>query len=495
MTITSSRRSPVKNPDGFFIGGEWVRPSSSSLIEVIDSASEEVFLKVAEARATDIERAVSAARGAFDTGPWPRLSPHERAQYLERIAAGLEERADDLADSWTQESGVLRSMSQHTAKGLAATFRFYAGLADTFTWEERRTSAFGQPALLVREPVGVVAAIVPWNAPGQLMTQKVAPALMAGCTVIVKASPEAPSSPYILAEICEAAGLPPGVVNVVTADREVSEMLVRNPSVDKVSFTGSTAAGRRIASICGERVARVTLELGGKSPAVILDDYDIAKAAEVLARSTPVMTGQVCASLTRVIVGHRRHDEFVDALSSAFREIRVGDPFDPASQMGPLAIERQRDRVERLIEIGKVEGARLACGGGRPSHLNRGYYCEPTVFGDVDNRSTLAREEIFGPVVSVIRAVDEDNAIAIANDTIYGLNASVFTNDPERAYAVGRRLRSGTVGHNAFKADFSIAFGGFKQSGIGREGGLEGLLPYLESKTMIFETAPAAARA
>ena len=284
------------------------------------------------------------------------------------------------------------------------------------------------------------------------------------------------------------------MVNVLTADREVSELLVRHPGVDKVSFTGSTAAGRKIGAICGERVARFTLELGGKSPAVILDDYDLGKAAEVLARATPIMSGQVCASLTRVIVSDQRHDQLVDALSAAFQAIKVGDPFDSANQMGPLAIERQRDRVEGLIAIGKAEGARLACGGGRPSHLNRGFYIEPTVFGDVDNNSTIAREEIFGPVVSVIRASDEEQAIAIANDSIYGLNASVFTNDPERAYAVGRRLRSGTVGHNAFKADFSIAFGGFKQSGIGREGGVEGLLPYLETKTMIFETAPLAAQ-
>lgn len=494
MTATTSRLLSIRHPDRFYIGGEWIAPSSRGMIEVFDSASEDVFLTVAEAQAPDVEAAVTAARRAFDTGPWSRLSPLERAGYLNRIADGLAARSDELADSWTQESGVLRSMAAHAANGLAATFRYYASLADTFGWQEKRTSAFGQPALLVREAVGVVAAIVPWNAPGQLMTQKVAPALMAGCSVIVKASPEAPSSPYILAEVCEQAGLPAGVFNVLTADREVSELLVRHPGVDKVSFTGSTLAGRRIASICGERIARFTLELGGKSPAIILDDYDLGKAADVLARSTPVMTGQVCASLTRVIVGDKRHDDFVDALAEAFGKIKVGDPFDPASQMGPLAIERQRDRVERLIAIGQEEGARLACGGGRPNHLNRGYYIEPTVFADVDNQSTIAREEIFGPVVSVIRAGDEEQAIAIANDSIYGLNASVFTHDPERAYAVGRRLRSGTVGHNAFKADFSIAFGGYKQSGIGREGGVEGLLPYLETKTMIFEDAPLAAQ-
>jgi len=311
--------------------------------------------------------------------------------------------------------------------------------------------------------------------------------------VVVKASPEAPSASYFLAEICEEVGLPAGVINVLTADREVSEQLVRHPEVDKVSFTGSTAAGRRIASICGERIARCTLELGGKSPAVILDDYDVAKAAASIAGAAPIMTGQVCASLTRIIVSRNRHDDLVDALAASFGRIRVGDPFDKDSQMGPLAMERQRDRVEKYIARGQAEGARLAAGGGRPAHLNRGYYVEPTVFGNVDNGHTIAREEIFGPVLSVIPADSEQQAIDIANDTIYGLNASVFTNDPDRAYAVGKELRSGTVGINGFKVDMSIGFGGFKQSGIGREGGIQGLYPYIEPKTLIFETAPQSA--
>jgi acyl-CoA reductase-like NAD-dependent aldehyde dehydrogenase len=314
--------------------------------------------------------------------------------------------------------------------------------------------------------------------------------LITGCTVIVKASPEAPSAAYILGEICETIGLPAGVINILTADREVSELLVRHPGVDKISFTGSTAAGRRIASICGERIARCTLELGGKSPAVILDDFDLALAAERIVRHAGHLTGQVCSSLTRMIVSRHRHDDFVEALSSAFAQVTVGDPFDPASGMGPLAMERQRDRVEGYIAKGKAEGATLATGGSRPAHLDRGYFIEPTVFGNVDNGSTIAREEIFGPVLSVIPADSEEQAVEIANDTIYGLNSAVFTNDPDRAYAVGRRLRAGTVGHNEFRSDFSIAFGGFKQSGIGREGGVEGLYPYLEAKTMIFETMP-----
>lgn len=492
--MTIPRPSHVQHPLQFFIGGNWVEPSTASTFDVIDSTTEEVFLTVAEAQETDVERAVGAARAAFDAGPWPRMSPAERGVWLNKIADGWEMRGEQLGDTWALESGVLRSMSIHSAKGVAAAFRFYAGLGESFAWTQKRTSSMGQPALLVREPVGVVAAIIPWNAPHSLMAYKVAAALIAGCTVIIKASPEAPASPYFMAEICEEIGLPAGVVNVLTAEREVSELLVREPRVDKVSFTGSTSAGRKIAAICGERIARVTLELGGKSPAVILDDYDVAKAAESIARAAPIMTGQVCASLTRIIVSDKRHDDFVEALATAFGKIQVGDPFEAGSQMGPLAMERQRDRVEYYIAQGKADGARLAAGGGRPAHLNRGYFIEPTVFAGVDNGSVIAREEIFGPVVSVIPASSEEQAIEIANDSIFGLNSSVFTNDPERAYAVGRQLRAGTVGINGFKSDFNIAFGGFKQSGIGREGGVEGLLPYLETKTMIFEAAPLAAQ-
>ena len=477
----------VRHPDRFFIGGEWVAPSSNAKIHVRDSATEEVFLSIAEAQAEDVDRAVAAARKAFDDGPWPRMSHKERAGWLLEIAEAWGKRADAFADTWTRESGVLNAIAKRAVLGPAHTFRFHAGLADTFEWEKPCVSADGLRSLLVREPVGVVGAIIPWNATNALVAHKTAPALIAGCTVVLKGSPEAPASPYLLAEICEEIGLPPGVVNCVTADREVSEGLVRHPGVDKISFTGSTAAGRRIGSICGDRIARCTLELGGKSPAIILDDYDLDKAAASIAGSARFLTGQVCSSLTRLIVGRSRHDAFVDALAARFGKVKVGDPFDASSEMGPLAMERQRDRVESYIAKGRAEGARLATGGGRPAHLERGYYIEPTVFGGVDNGSTIAREEIFGPVLSVIPADSEEQAIAIANDTPYGLNSSVFTNDPERAYAVGRRIRAGTVGHNSFKTDFSIAFGGFKQSGIGREGGTEGMYPYLESKTMILD--------
>jgi len=306
----------------------------------------------------------------------------------------------------------------------------------------------------------------------------------------VKPPPEAPGELYLLAEVAEEIGLPPGVFNMVTADREVSELLVVDPRIDKIAFTGSTAAGRKIASLLGNRIGRYTLELGGKSAAVVLDDYDLQAAAESLSAQECMLSGQVCASLTRIIVTRNRHDELLEALASTFSQVRVGDPFDPQTQMGPLAMARQRDRVEGFIAQGIDSGATLATGGGRPSHLDRGYYIEPTVFGNVDNHSVLAENEIFGPVLSVIPADDEAHAVRIANDTIYGLNASVYTNDVDRARQVAGQLRSGTVGHNGYRNDFTMAFGGFKQSGIGREGSTEGLLPYLETKTVILESPP-----
>ena len=492
MSLADEIRAPLRHVDRFFIGGQWVQPSSDAKIDVIDSGTEELFFSVAEAQAADISRAVAAARQAFDEGPWPRMSHAERAEYLRAIAAGLREKTEDLGQIWPRESGVLHVIARGSAKGSARTFDYYAGLADTYPFEEpAQPTAGGEFGLIVREPVGVVGAIIPWNAPMGLISNKIAPVLLAGCAVVLKSSPEAPGEGYLIAEIAEAAGLPPGVLNVVTADREVSEGLVRDPRVDKITFTGSTAAGRRIASICGERIARCTLELGGKSAAVILDDMDIATAASTLARAECFLSGQVCSSLTRIVVTRRRHDELVEALAGAFSQVRVGDPFDTQTQMGPLVASRQRDRVEGYIAQGVADGATLATGGGRPKDLDRGWFVEPTVFGNVDNSSTIAQEEIFGPVLSVIPAEDERHAVAVANDTIYGLNASVFTNDVDRARDVARQLRSGTVGHNAFRNDFGIAFGGFKQSGIGREGGREGLLPFLETKTVILEGRPA----
>jgi aldehyde dehydrogenase (NAD+) len=482
--------APVAHPDLLFIDGGWVEPSSKQKIDVIDSSNEELYYSVADATPADMDRAITAARNAFDQGPWPFLSHAERADHLRAFGKELAARSAAFGDLWPRESGILAKMAAHAGLGYAMVFDYYAGLADTFAWEERAKPTMGGSfGLIVREPVGVVGAIIPWNAPLQLAVYKLAPALLAGCTVVLKTSPEAPGAGLVLAEAAEAAGIPAGVFNTLTADREVSELLVTDPRVDKIAFTGSTAAGRRIASLCGERIARYTLELGGKSAAVILDDADIATTATAIAGAECMISGQICSSLTRLVVSQKRHDEFVEALAGTFSQVVVGDPFDKATQMGPLAMERQRDKVLGLIETGKSE-AKLVTGGGRPAHLDRGFYVEPTVFANVDNNATIAREEIFGPVLSVIPAANEDDAIRIANDTIYGLNASVFTPDADRARAVAARLRSGTVGHNGFRTDFGIAFGGFKQSGIGREGGVEGLLPYLETKTVILEETP-----
>jgi acyl-CoA reductase-like NAD-dependent aldehyde dehydrogenase len=495
MSLTDDVQVNLKGTNSFYINGEWVAPSSDSTFEVIDSGSEKAIFRVAEAQTADMNAAIEAARHAFDRGPWPRMTHEERAGHMFAFADALQAKAADYASIWPRESGVLHGIAQFMAPQIPDLFRYYGSLAKTYPWEEN-VPAMPSPiwgesyGLLRREPVGVVAAIVPWNGPLDLAALKMAPAFIAGCTVILKMSPEAPAAGYLLAEAAEESGLPAGVFNVITADREVSEMLVRDPRVDKIAFTGSTAAGRRIASIAGERIARVTLELGGKSAAVILDDADLQQAAQVLAGAETFLSGQVCASLTRIVVARSRHDEFAEALAAAFSAIKVGDMFDPSTQMGPLVSERQRDRVEGYIAKGIEEGARLVTGGGRPKDLDRGFFIEPTVFAGVNNKQVIAQEEIFGPVLSVIPADSEEDAIEIANDTIYGLNAAVFTPDSTRAYEVATQLRSGTVGHNNMKLDFTIAFGGFKQSGIGREGGTEGLRSYLETKTVLLDAKP-----
>lgn len=479
----------IPHPDRLYIGGQWVKPSTAETFDVLNCATEEVVARVAQATESDVAAAVQAARQAFDHGPWPRMTPAERAGYLEKIAQRVEALNDDFARIWSIESGVLYKIAQpRVGQYLSGAFRQYATMAHTYPFVKPVKSTSGHQGYQVQEPVGVAVAIVPWNGPAGLIAYKVAPALLAGCTVIIKSSPEAPCSGYLFAQICEEAGLPPGVVNMVTADRDASDALVRDPGVDKITFTGSTATGRHISAVASERMARCTLELGGKSPAVVLDDYDVQAAAKALgAPYFSYLTGQVCASLTRIIVPRAKHDAMVDALVSTARGMVLGDPLDPATTMGPLASARQRATVERLLAQSLADGAQLAAGGKRPAHLERGFFFEPTVLAHVDNHSFAARNEFFGPVLSVIAADSDQHAIDMANDTIYGLNAAVFTNDPERAMQVARQLRSGTVGHNASRYDFAIGFGGFKQSGIGREGGVGGLEAFLESKTVVID--------
>lgn len=482
----------IANSDRLFIGGKWVAAESGSTIAVITPATEEPFIEVAEALEADVAAGVSAARTAFDKGEWPRLSHAERAAYLAALASKLMEDTPQIARNWVNEMGIVLPAAEGVAGWSGSVYQYYASLAETFDFEEVHDLQSGKFGLLVREPVGVVGAIVPWNAPPLIIAYKVAPALLAGCTVILKAAPEAPSAAYALANAADAIGLPPGVLNVVTADRQASEALVRNHDVDKITFTGSSLAGKRIASICGERIARCTLELGGKSAAVILDDADIDQAADVLTANAALMTGQVCAALTRVIVDRSRQDALVDALAARFQGIAVGDPLAQGTMMGPLAMKRQRDRVFDYIAAGSAEGADLVTGGGAPAGLDRGYYVAPTLFANVNNRSRIAQEEIFGPVLSVIPSDSEQQSVDIANDSNFGLSGSVFTADPDRAYAVARQMRTGTIGQNGHATDFfSIAFGGFKQSGIGREGGVEGLHPFLEVKSIVLDAAPA----
>lgn len=482
----------IENADKLYIDGKWTAPSTGSTFAVVTPSTEELFERVAEAFEPDIDRAVAAARTAFDRGAWTSLSHAERAVYLKAIGDILMARSSAVAHDWSSEMGIVLPAAQGVSAWAAGTYQYYASLAESFEFEKRMPLQSGNFGLLVREPVGVVAAIIPWNAPPLLVAYKVAPALLAGCTVVLKASPEAPSAAYAVAAAAHEAGLPPGVLNVLTADRAASEALVRNPAIDKVTFTGSSAAGKRIASICGERIARCTLELGGKSAAVVLDDADMDRVADSMLGNATLMTGQVCAALTRVIVTRKRHDDLVDAIAARLGQVVVGDPLTQGTQMGPLAMRRQRDRVESYIESGKAEGAQLICGGGRPAQFDRGFYVEPTLFAGVSSGMTIAREEIFGPVLSVMPADDEDALVAIANDSDFGLSGGVFTPDADRAYRVARQMRTGTVGQNGESLDFfNIAFGGFKQSGIGREGGVEGLMPFLETKAIVLASAPA----
>jgi len=467
-----------------FIGGEWVAPSTTATIEVISPHSEEVVGRVPEAKEADVDRAVAAARAAFDAGPWPHMPPSERADIMAALNGALQQRAEDLAVTITTEMGTPISFSR-IGQVMAANMvlDYFTGLARQFPFEEIRPGMLG-PALVRREAVGVVGAIVPWNVPLFVTMLKLAPALAAGATVVLKPAPETPLDAMLLADAIQEAGVPKGVVNIVPAGREVGEHLVTHAGVDKISFTGSTAAGRRIAALCGERLRRVTLELGGKSAAIILDDADLDQVIPGLLPAAMMNSGQACIAQTRILVSRRRHDAVVDALVTAVRGIKVGDPMEPDTFCGPLVAARQRDRVEGYIALGRKEGARIVTGGGRPAWAKRGWYVEPTVFVGVDNAMRIAREEIFGPVVAVIPYASEDDAVGIANDSDYGLSGTVWTADVDHGVDIARRVRTGTYTVNGFAMEFSAPFGGFKNSGLGRELGPEGLAAYLEPKTI-----------
>jgi acyl-CoA reductase-like NAD-dependent aldehyde dehydrogenase len=413
------------------------------------------------------------------------MSPAERADVLAQAGAALRAREADIAAVTVDEMGCAISQAPRAQTGMVAPlFDYYAELARTFEFERRVITA-DRGGLVTQEPTGVVAAIIPWNAPVTLAAWKTAPALAAGCTVVVKPPPEAPLSNYVLAEALAEAGVPAGVVNVVPGDRAAGEHLVTHPGTDKVAFTGSTAAGKRIMSLCGERVTRVSLELGGKSAVVVLDDADIASVVPGIVHGGMHLSGQVCGAHTRVLVHRSRYDEAVAAAAAAAVGITVGDPHDPDTLVGPLVAERQRTRVEGYIASAVADGATVAAGGGRPGHLPKGWYVAPTILAGVDNSMRVAQEEIFGPVLCFIPFDDDDHAVRIANDSVYGLSGGVWSGDAERALALARRVRTGSIAVNGCYPPFPLVpFGGFKESGLGRELGPEGLANFLEPRSI-----------
>src|SRR4051794_28654792 len=478
--------------DTLYIDGTWTGSTGTDLIEVISPHTEEVIATVPDGTTGDMDAAVAAARNTFDNTDWATMPPNERLDIVQRFSDLYAARMMDMAQVVTDEMGSPISFSQLAqAPAPWMMLNTFLELGRSWQWGESRTGMLGTPVIVRSEPVGVVAAIVPWNVPQFVTMSKLAPALVSGCTMVLKPAPETPLDAYLMAELLDEAGVPPGVVNIVAAGREVGEHLVRHPGVDKVAFTGSTAAGRAIASICGEQLKRVSLELGGKSAAIILDDADLGATMEGLKFASLMNNGQACVAQTRILASRAKYDEVVDALVETVSGMTVGDPNDPATEIGPLVAQRQQERVEKYIALGQEEGARVALGGnGMPNGLSSGWYVRPTVFADVDNRMRIAQEEIFGPVLSVIAYDDVDDAVRIANDSDYGLAGTVWTGDREAGLDVARRVRAGTYGVNTYTMDFAAPFGGFKSSGIGREFGPEGLAQYTELKSIYME-APA----
>ena len=464
-----------------FIGGEWVEPSGSGTIDVVNPTTEETMGRIPEGTADDADRAVRAARAAFDS--WAATSPYERVQYLDAVGAMLAERGDEIAALISSEMGMPLTLSRMIQAGLpSVTFASQSQLVEEIAWEEEVGNS-----LIVREPAGVVAAITPWNYPLHQIANKVAPALAAGCTVVLKPSEVVPLNAFVLAELIEAAGLPAGVFNLVTGTGPVvGEALVVHPETDMVSFTGSTRAGRRVSELASQGVKPVSLELGGKSPNVILDDTeDLEQAVTDGVAKCFLNSGQTCSALTRMLVPRERLEE-VERLAAVVAEsFTPGDPFTEGTMLGPLASEAQLERVRGYIEKGEAEGARLVTGGGEPPEgAERGYFVRPTVFSGVTSEMTIAQEEIFGPVLAIMPYEDEEDAVRIANDTVYGLAGGVWSADEERAKRVAARIRTGQVEINGGAFNPLAPFGGYKQSGHGRELGRYGLEEFLVAKSL-----------
>ena len=472
-----------RNTSRFFIGGTWVEPSSSQVFTLVNPSTEDVIGTVPEGQKADIDRAVAAARKAFDGNGWRDLPASERAMALRRFGEALQRRKPELTQAVSRQNGMPAWLSTLFEGDVALSLiDYYADLAEQQQMRETRPSQLGRETLVDHIPVGVIAAIVPWNFPVALAMTKIAPALAAGCTIVIKPSPGTVLDSYILAEAAIEAKLPAGVINWVAADRDVGAYLVSHPDVDKVAFTGSTAAGRIIARECGQLLRPVTLELGGKSAAIILEDADLDRLIENLPMVSFLNNGQTCFASTRILAPRSRYAEIIDAVASVSAQLTVGDALDPATQIGPMASSAHRDRVEQYIAKGCDE-ARLVIGGGRPKNTSRGWFVEPTVFADVDNKSVIAQEEIFGPVLAIIPYDDEAEAVRISNDSAFGLGGTVWSRDEAHALDVASRIKTGTIGINGYAPAVGSPFGGMKASGLGRELGPEALSGYWQLKS------------
>ncbi len=466
---------------GQFIAGGWRVSTRGSSFDVISPTTEEPVATLRAASHTDVDEAVSAARSALRSRPWADMSLDERTDVVEQVCAKLEARADHIARVQTEQMGApITATRASVARRVAANMRSNVNAARQLPTRFLVNDDEGV-TLVERRPIGVVGVIVPWNAPLSFEADKVSAALLSGCSVVLKAAPEAPLEAFALATLFSESGLPPGVLNVVAGAGDVGELIVSHPGVARVTFTGSTAAGKRIAAICAGRLARVTLELGGKSAGLILRDADLDQTAAVVARSNFGNAGQTCHALTRVLIPKGLEMEFLDRVRAIAEALVIGDPRRPETQLGPLVSKRQRSRVEGKLALARQAGATVSVGGGRPRHMEKGWYVEPTVLTDVTNSMEVVREEIFGPVMSVLTYGTEDEAIAIANDSEYGLGGSVFTADPDHGLEVARRIDTGMLAVNAWGMTRSAPFGGVKNSGVGREHGIWGLASCFET--------------